>query len=450
VDFTADGFQDLIYTNAANTRFLVTSVAGSTAYNYPFSVVQNSTIGNSSYQRVTTGFNSTEGVYNYALACDLNSENLYSDIFRIGYNNTVNDVSSNLEPFSSFLGPNGLTVTLGGNLTYLNLAKDHAPARDFLTNKLTFADAGNVTYTFVTFSDDGFVTTYWVIEKQDTNLSVYERLPGIGDNLIGSVTLSSATVTLEFRYSPRQNGLTLQNYFDVEVFSNNQSVGDTDTIPFGGENLASNDLYTESTGQHTVVSWSLAKSANLEPTFSQFQNGARTTISGITFETASPQGSLIVGDGFSIVPDFNEVFYSVCDYDAAGTYTQRHYIAPLNAVDYTNYEDLTVTVTGTTTGFDTEGTLSSDDEMVQMLESLLVGVGWNSTGGKLMFWMLLMLIGGAWAFMASATFGVVFIIGMFIVGVMVGFLPTWIAVVVIILAAAAAVVFYQKVFAGGD
>jgi hypothetical protein len=188
---------------------------------------------------------------------------------------------------------------------------------------------------------------------------------------------------------------------------------------------------------------------NPTPEFVQFQNGQQITVDGVTVTTEAP-AQRISGDGYDVVTGHNNTFYGICDYDVAGTYTQRHYIAPLNTFsDYSNFHELTVVVAvGTNTETDADASLSND-ETVNQLEDFLDSLGFGGTFAKMVFWLVLTFIFAYVGFEMHPLFGLIIIPAMLVVGAMIGFLPFWVVILLVIIAAGIGAVAFRMVFNGG-
>jgi len=163
----------------------------------------------------------------------------------------------------------------------------------------------------------------------------------------------------------------------------------------------------------------------------------------------------------------NNVFYGVCEYNEAGTYTQRHFITPSTTQTWDNYKDITVTVTNGTTTTTTSQTTVPDtciggadcvngvctgsrctftgDTFQDGIFSFLSFLGFKSAASRLFFWLFVsvfitILFGMLFANLTNnATAGtivaLVSFIGMFAVGTMIGLVPLWLVVVLFLVSA---------------
>jgi hypothetical protein len=184
------------------------------------------------------------------------------------------------------------------------------------------------------------------------------------------------------------------------------------------------------------------------PPYRSFQNGQRVTDDGVTI-TNPPPNAQVQGSGFSIIPDYNNVFYSQCTYQANGTYTQRHYVtsaADVFQTDYSNYRDVRVTVNSqTVTG---AGVIDENDVIEGGLNSLLASAGITSTGGKLMAWIIITLFIAGVLFMIHWMLGIGGFVLLMIGGVVISLVPIWVVLIFVIICAAIAGVAYRSMVAG--
>jgi hypothetical protein len=455
VDLNKDGLLDLISSHPGKTNFFMSSPAVSpTAAAYPFAIALNNTDGLTSNVRVTTGFNGTSFVFNYALVCDLSTSTVWNEQFRTGYNATLKDVSANVAPFEDFLTFDSWEITLGGNYSSANILKSYTTGvRDMMEFSVSFTESGNRTLDIISFAADNKFTSYWQVQKNGTTVRVYKVVPFQGSVLMGSTTITGALVQARFSYSPQRDSFTGIKYFDgVNINVNDVLINTTTTAQYDGFDIKDVQLFTEDAGTFTLHTMSLSKTTDVQPSFVQFQNGVSITVSGVTVETPAPSTE-IAGEGFTVHTGVNNVFYGVCEYPDAGTYLQRHYIAPTNAVDYTNYEEISVTVsnaTSTTTGgINSEGGLANDPIAVAMKDAL-GDFGFASPGYYLLAALLISFGIAYGGFLVHPVVGGIgFIVGLIFFSV-IGWLPTWISVVIFISIAGMIAFFMRRVFAPGD
>ena len=229
------------------------------------------------------------------------------------------------------------------------------------------------------------------------------------------------------------------------------ATGNTYKYYFSGTNIKDTELYTDTDNVTITLSRiGLAKTKNPTPTFSQFQNGQIITNNGITFTNPPPQ-DYIVGDGFTIIPDYNEKFYVSCTYPVAGTYTQRHFIAPINVVgDYSNYEDLTVTVTVTgeaAAGEDTGG-LENPPAGENIITSFFQDIGVVDQATAFVAWIFLSVVVAGFAFALHPAFGILTFVALMMLGVYLGMMPLWVIILFVIIAGGIFVTVYRKMTSG--
>lgn len=449
VDINMDGGTDFIHTVPGATFFLMSSVTSTTAQTHPFTVALNNTIDLTSIARVTAGFTQDNTfTYNYAIACDIGVTGIWSENFRTGYNFSTRNVSLNIFPPEDYLVFDGLQVNLGGNITQLNVLKEHTVGlRDYLTFSMDWTRTGNYSWDTLMFSDTNFLTEYWRFNVTDGVMNITQIVPGQGVVELASVALVGSRHRVDIKHQPARDTFNGIEYFTIEIVVDGTTAADnTSTFPFDGVNIQDVQLFTQDPGIVTLHSMSMSIQNDPEPSFVLFQNRIRTTIDDITIETPPPQGDTIAGDGFTVLTGLNETFYGVCEYDNDGTYTQRHYLAPVNTIDYTNFHEITVTVAeGSSTVGDTTTT---GDTLVDGLTSFLDGVGLTSAASKLLFWMIITFFIVFWAFKVHWMAGLFAALAMLVVGVLFNMVPLWVLIVLVIACAGVIAVFMRFAFSG--
>lgn len=456
VDYNRDGILDLIYSDVTDTFFLQSSTTTATANNYPFNIEDEGAV-NESGQIISTTLATVEFppeqddyIYNFAAVCDVQTSTAWYEDLRTGYNASENDVSANFFPIEDFLTFNGLTFTIGGNYTSFLLTKFHSEGvRASMTQGNGFSLDTNRTIDVLSFADDGQVTSYWRFNKTETNLTIQKVVPFQGIVTLGSTTVANGENNYEIKYTPEFDSFSGQEYFVAEFLINNVTVTETSTAQFDGTNIQDVQVYTEGNGTFTMKYFGLSVTGDLEPEFVQFQNGQEVVVSGVTITFPAPSDS-IVGEGFTVIPGFNEEFSYECIYDTPGTYRQRAYLAePNTAGDYSNYEEITVVIPESilpdVTG---DGTDFEDDETLGLIDAFLDSLGLNTAFAKFIIaWVIilfLLFLGTTFHPMAGV---IAFLVGL-VIFVAMGWIPFWIVIVLVILAAALLAMTFRKVFAG--
>lgn len=422
-----------------------TNLESNAGNNLPFHVTLNNTVGLSSIQEVTLDFDNEQNSINYALTCDVSSAPVWVETFNQFYNFTTNNVStsfSNPQNYLSFVG-----------LTY-NMTSDTQPNFDIVKNAnqalrrdLTLVvqyTTSNNTITDVLAYDESNDLTLWLqLNKTGNSLEVNNINPFFIFQNIGNATLQNGVVDLQIVLMPGVNEQTNQEYFDFTIIVGNVTIGTGDTATLSGTTIQNVELFSGSRNTTTVYKkLALYEVSNPQPGFVQFQNHFRTTDQGVTIDVPASSDSF-QGDGYTVYPGVNETFYSQCDYSTNGTYTQRHYIAPINTVDdYSNHRDLTVTVReGTDTtgegGASGDGAASdgSGDFANDVLPGFLQALGLHSAASQLFFWVLLSLAISIIIFTINPIGGLLTFAVLIIVGVAVSVVSLWVVLIFVVLCA---------------
>lgn len=453
VNYNNDNHVDFIVSHASLTYFLQSSIVSTTAQNYPFSVeLANTTEELEAFMDITGLYENEDALFNYALVCSVQSNNIWNEDFGLQYQFNDTGVSLNVFPPEDLLTFDGIEHVLDGvNFTQFDLQKEHTEGvRDYMILGFGFTEPLNRTYDLIGFGSDTRITEYWRLNKTGSNLTITKVVPFVGETVVGSASVG-AQVLIEFEHEPTSDGFTGQKYFNIDILVNNVTVvSDNSNIQFSGSDLKKVEVFTDTPGSLSIQLLRLVETSDLEPGFTQFQNGVQITSGGFTTTVPSPAGSSIASEGFIVYPGFNDEFSSSCEYDSVGTYRQRHYIAPPNTgFDYSNYKEILVTVSGVATvggGFG-EGALSSDP-LVNKFRSFLDGFGFGSTFGVLLVWTLIVLALMIWASTYNVVAGVAVLILGIIIGGIAGVYPVWFLLLLALVGVAAAVMLGRKVFVG--
>ena len=252
---------------------------------------------------------------------------------------------------------------------------------------------------------------------------------------MNSTTVNSDTVHFMVRYV-RNDPASGNNYYSPEITINNVSL--VVANPHSDQN--SNDIqnvelfFTSATGSNlTVNNIGYSVGGDIRPDFVTFQNGIRTTTNGITLN--SPPEGTVNGDGFTVQPDYNGVFYAVCTYPKEGTYLQRHFINDPNGLpDWSNYKDLLVTVANDTTTPNATDTSKND---ASTLGGQLGNVfGLSSATAIFVLWILTtFILAVLLAMLVHPIMGALLVPVSVIVGTIIGTVPIWVTVVLVIVTA---------------
>lgn len=459
VDYNNDGLLDMIYTSGNKSIFFQSSVESQTVEDFPFTLAfssaQNESGVLSSTVDVTAGYDPERDgyTYNFAAVCSVLTTSIWNERFTTGYNFTQNDVQTNPSGLESSLTFQGLSFTIGGNFSSLDITKFHDEGiRQNMEVTLSVTPGENRTFDVLSFAENDFVTSYFRFNKTGTTVTVEQVVPFAATIPLGSTTVSGTQFQYKMTYAPVRSEFSGLEYFTVEVFVNNVSINTTSTVfeNTPGSDIKDVSVFTEDDGSFIVHSLGLAGTTDFEPSFVQFQNGQQFTNNGVTF-TINATSSSFAGDGFTVIPGHNEEFSYECVYDQPGTYVQRAYLAPVNtADDYTNYKEITVVIPSDLTSDDTPGTGTDfeDDETLGLIDAFLESIGLGSDLAKFLI---------AWVFILGMTFfgtqyhiiaGVLsFLVGL-VVFVSIGWISLWIVLVLVIFAAAILVLAFKKVFGG--
>lgn len=448
VGFPAGSNATSYYQDVFKQIYLNVSAVNTSNSLYPFTVIQNSSQGLTSIQKVTVGFNNTNDVYNYALACDISGSPLWGENFGLNYNFTQKNVNINYFPPESFLVFDGLQINLNASNTELDIQKEYPGVRDAVLLKMDYTSASNRSWDVLVFSNSSLLTEYWRFNVTGTNLLVSKVVPGQGIVTVG--TLSNVTGTrhiFQIQNTPITDSFTGTQYFSVTITFDGSVVGSTSTFQFSGSDIGNTEFFTSDVGLVDVHSISAQIVNNPTPQFSLFQNGQVQTVGGVTV-TTDPLISPVDGDGFTILPSYNEVFYSTCTYSRPGTYKQRHYISSTNEnQDYTNFKEITVVVSNTTDI--TSLNPGSGDIFTDKIPTLFASLGFKSQASAFLLWMIIIIALSAGIYVGTHSSFMTIIT--FVTGLVIGigfFVPIWVVAVLVIIAGAILAITYKNIFGG--
>lgn len=452
IDPTSTGSAELLYMNPFRTHVWQSSQFGQTAQTFPFHLSLESINNLSSTTRVTADYDPTRDnyEYNYALACNIGQSTIFNEQFRLGYNFSVENVSLNVFPPESFLTAGGLLFHINTTFPQFDLYKTgNEGVRDTTTVNVFYQTTDNIDLIFIAYASDTQQTYKIELNKTGTNVKVNKLIFGNAPiNLFNFTT--SGSIPLQIIFTPKTDQGTNIQYYTTAFMINNVTLGTDSTFQFSGTDIKDIELFSSTNGTLEINSIGYFKSKNVYPVFSQFQNGQRIVSGGVTVENPSPDSPSLIGDGFTVVPDFNNIFFGVCNYQGAGTYTQRHYLTAINQFgDYTNFKDIQVTITGQSTTF-ANSTTTTGDAGQDTLNSFLNFIGFTSTGSKLLLWLFLMILLTAIALVFHWFLGAIVFLILLIIGVYYGVVPLWIVIVLVLLAAGGGAVLFRKLFSGGE
>jgi len=473
-----------------------------TENNYPFVVTLNSTslVPLSSDANIIVEFNDTERIYNYAVACNMNEESIWSEQFRIRYNSTDKNITFFPDAIENHMTANGLTLYLD-NTTFDQYDFYKEGAEDYTGNlrqKIVMTRVGDNTLDYIAYTKDGYMT-YWLrLEKNNTNIKAYKVLPGNVTN-IGNYTTIGGSEDLNINFEPTYDFDNDKNYFLVSVVQNGNTIFTDDNFAYDGSSIGDVELYTETTPSSNTTVYikqlSLNKYGVVKPEFTQFQNGiiadirpeptavslldtildltnfanpAALLLNGYSsiidtveesqyVQVIPPPYAAVEGDGYTVLADYNDVFFSRCEYSKPGNYTQRHYIAPRDTGDdYTNYEELTVEIKTTASSADdleskaNESPISGfffgfiKDPVTALVVGLLLSLGLSILLVFLTNWVTKGNTGG---FLLVMIGGVGFVVGLIMTWA-IGLTPLWVILLLVIIAAALTALAFRYAVSG--
>lgn len=468
---TFNGFIDelALWHKILTTNDMVALYAAGAGIVYPYSIAsdQNFTATYNSSEnlavvtKITMQQNSSDFNYKYALACDITSTTLWNELFNTFYNFTTQNMSTNFVNPESYLTFSGLTWTSVVNVTQnFDMQKNANQAyRDYFLLEFQYQTSTNLYTDFITYDSSNNPGLYLTLNKSGNTLIVGQYYPAFSTNInIANFTLTGGNVNLGIRLTPHHDTGTNTDDFTFTITESNNT--GTQTQPnyetIGGVSTIENvEIFTGNhfNGTTSYKRLALSKTSNPTPAFVDFQNGQRENVGGVIVESPPPASS-VSGDGFTVIPDFNNVFYSVCQYSNGNSRTQRHFISPTaSADDYNNFRDLLVTASqvNTNTSDATEGGAAgpgSGDFGTDIIPSFFDSIGFTSTASKLLIWMLIAFVIAAIGFGVHPILGVLVFIAVIIVGVPIGMVPLWFLLVFIIMAGAVVALLYRMIFSG--
>lgn len=453
VDYNNDGALDMILSNQTATQFFTNLKSSATSVSFPFSVKANNTVSLRASQETTGLFDNPDQEYSYAIVCNVESQAIWSEQFTIGYNFTPRNVSLNVVPPEDLLAVEGISTTLGGNITQLNVLKENQRGeRDFLDLRFQFVESANRTWDLFYFADDNLLTAYWRINKTNSNIEI-SKIVGSDRLSVANTTVSNPVIDIGFNHRPEFDSFNNIRFFSVDILVNGVNVtpqAGSDTFQFDGENIRNVQLFTDDNGSVIISRMELIRNSDLEPDFLFFQNGIREVTNDI-IHSVSGDGET-TGDGFTIVTGRNDTFFNFCEYPESGTFLQRHYLQNVGSTaDYTNSKDLRVTVEFVIPTDTDENTLGSNEQISKTDEFLtdLLGEGFTSTEAKFFIWTLVMLFVLIPLFIFNQLMAFIAIPFLLIMGSYFGMIPIAFIIILIIFAAVVTVLIFKRTFGNG-
>lgn len=455
VDANKDGLLDLIYQSHLGYATLMSSVLSSTQEDFPFSVfLKNTTSDLRANMNVRLEYDQQQASLLYTAVCSVETQPIWVENFNLAYNFSSDVSVNNLQP-TELLTFDGLDITIpwasptpGVNFTTVDLVKDHSEGvRDIMVFEFGFLEGGSREYDVIAYDSNDEITWWFILNKTGSNLAITKFVPFQGSVLVnGTIPLATSEVLLEMVHTPIVSTFDGKRYFEIDFIVNGVTVfSENSNIQFDGSNIKKVEVFTNDLGQLLIKRLSLSRSTDLNPPFVSFQNGLIIEDDPFTIKTDSPQGEEIIRPGFTIFPGHNQDFSMVCQYEEAGTYTQRHYLE-----DYTNFKEVVVTVTGVATGGVDGDAVFSGDELVKTIDSFLLSLfGINSPLAKMLFWTALLIVVGFFTFPTHPILGVISVLFMMVIGALIGYFPVWIVVVLAIIAVAALTIGFRSIFVGG-
>lgn len=447
VDLNDDGSPDLIINSAVDGQTYVIMSGGGVSTNrpLPFSVTVPTVGSNASRQKITSSITLTD--YAYSVSCNIaQATTIWNEQFLPGYNFTLQNVSLNVVPGEQFLTYNGLQFTINATYPQFNLFKQANSGTNSVSRMRVLYDAPvNSSMDILLFGTDTQLAGFFRVNKTGSAVMIYKVVFGADPINVANATLSSNALDLSLFFTPVHdiNG----DFFSVDITLNGVALGSTSTAQFTGQNLASAQLFSNTAGTLLLHQFGLFFASNPTPDYVQFANGQRSTIGGVTVTSPAPLAA-ITGDGFTVTPDFNDVFYSGCRYSSAGTYTQRHYLQRIGDVlDYLNYRDVTVTVVSTPVNGSTIAG-NQQDEFTTNLSSLADGLGLRDPASKLFFWFIISILVAIGLFLIHWMLGLTGFVGMLLIGAPLGFVPVWVLLIFVIICAAIGAMAYRSIASG--
>lgn len=452
VDFDRDGFLDIFVNTPTKTIFYMSNgTTTSTQQNYPFTVITNTTNPLSTVSRIDVGYNFTNYVYNYAVACDISENTIWNEQFNLAYNFSQHNVSFNVVPPEGFLSYYGMVFTINATLPQFDLYKNgNNGARDYLRQRITMQRTGNNSIDYLVFASD-YQITYWLrFNKTGTNVEISKIVGGVRQSIANYTSALNTAENIVIDYVPQHDyGLNI-DYFTTTIKNGNVTIVTDSTFQYTGVNIKDVELYSDTIDTTlTINNFGLFKTSDVQPSLVEFQNGQRFYDNGIIITNPPPNPS-ISGQGFTVIPDYNSTFYAICPYNNIGNYTQRHYIAPTNTIDYTNYKEITVTITNTT-GTGNITIPAGDNEITSFFTSIFG----ESAAVLFLIWMGITLIVTFFAFMLlnytanGGIFAIVVFISFIILGGFLGMLPIWVIIILLIICGLVFASGMQKLLSGG-
>lgn len=453
VDLNGDGSPDFIVSPLSDDEaFAIMSnglFAGS--HNTPlcFNVSLPDVGDNQTFEKIKSCENLPS--YEYALACNIITEDLWNEHFTTGYNATQRNVTIGMPDGSYTLNAQGLTFTntFAGNNSLFDVVK-HNDFQSFENYRVSVSYSSaddNVAQILVLRGPELALSDYYLIDKVGSSLTVHQ-VEGSNITFVGNIT-SGSLVNLELVYRPFYDGMG-NAWFNTTVIINNQTVGKTDNRYYHSLGLGALEFF-DGTVNATISLQNIriTKIGNVFPDYLHFTNGINVSAGGLQVTTGA--GITEQGDGFTVTTGYNDEFFATCSYASAGTYTQRHYLnRPNDVLDYLNFRDVTVT----TVGAPVTPPLTGENQQTTstLVQSFIDLLGLHNIVSIAAFefftWLLLCVFLAFLGFRAHWVLGVLVFISFLTLGVVIAWVPLWVGLVLVIIAAGLVAVAFRNQFAG--
>lgn len=451
VDLDSDGVLDWLY-HSSKTTWAALSGGAVIEYNPSiyFDVALNTSwsFASATKQEITQTNYATnpQDSYGYALICDLSQGALWSESFGIGYNATARNVT--LNPSANFTIAGALYNNAGGfdgNPVDIKKTGNTAYSGNLvLTINYNLQRGGdNDSLQILTLDGNNVPSSYTEIDRNGTHNEIYNLKTG-SKYLVGTYPYTIGTEQIEITFTQKINVTSNKKYYNATLYD----AGANKTVSWNtnavGETIKSVELYGElHTDDVLSVNYiSLERSSTQSANFTSFVNVA---------------GPIIPQTGYSIIPEGDGHFSTVCQYYDAGTYYQRHFLSNYANPSYDNYVNIAVTVynstsilSGNNTGVGGgvgSGSTSSNGIITDIASNLNITYGNASLIMCLIVIVIAMVAAAVWIhpIVGALILGVGLIIGYIL-----GMIPMWIVVVLIIFDAAAVALVAKNIFFSGS
>lgn len=403
----------------------------------PFTVTLMNKDGGAAYIQIDTLFDNyaLDGVYKfeYSADCDYKSGGHNTYYFNDRFNGANWNISQyNITQLGAPIGFNfsGMTSTVNEtNPFWLNKNISTAISGDVVFD-LSF-DSADDYWLYVTFEPD---VSGFTIHKNETNkYTVYSYKYGVLSELLGTTTSTSGVIKFVMEKvigSPTLfiNGTTYASSVTIGTWSSNNITLGT----FDGNSISDVSIYTDSNANITVGGLSAYKRQKL-PTMVQFTNGL--LVNGMV-EYDSPDGDNINGGSFVIRPYFNRTFKAVCQYDKTGNYTIRSYMEnTLYGSPYSNYKDTIIQITDKNMFNYTPDLTYEESSNIFGQTAKSLGISYETA--TFLFWIIgTVVVAIALVVYISPLIAAIIVPVGFVVGTVLGVIPTWVTVVMVVCVAA--------------